>query len=108
VIALWLRAFLLTQLVEIPIYRRALGCGYLAAFGASAITHPLVWLGVVYRLGGLSYLQLAILAELFAWLTEGAYFTFLLKKRRGFLWALVANAASVLVGWLSHRWFGVP
>ena len=43
VLAHWAFAFLFTQVVEIPIYMRGLRVGPVKAFGASAITHPVVW-----------------------------------------------------------------
>ncbi len=104
----WLLAFLFTQLVEIPIYSVALRCSPLVAFGASALTHPVVWFGIFHpRVPG-SYTGKAIVAELFAWLAEAAYFRFAFGMRRAWLWALVANATSVAVGLLSRRLFGAP
>jgi hypothetical protein len=47
-------------------------------------------------------------AELFAWLAEGAYFRLIWKKPRAWRWALVANAASLVLGLLSRRLFGGP
>lgn len=102
----WLSAFVFTQLVEIPIYRRGLRCSYLAAFGASALTHPLVWFGFFHPDLPLSYVTRAIAAELFAWLGEAAFFY--RYGKRALLWSFIANAASVLLGLLSRAWLGVP
>ncbi|HEX2678496.1 MAG TPA: hypothetical protein VHM19_17710 [Polyangiales bacterium] len=103
----WLRAFAFTQLVEIPIYRRTLGAGFWEAFGASAITHPIVWFGFFSPYAPGTYLQRSIAAELFAWLVEAAYFR--ARGRRNALgWALVANGASVGLGLLSRSLFGAP
>ncbi len=98
----WLTAFLITEAVEAPVYL-ALGRGVpllrriLLAFGASAVTHPLLWF-------------------LFDWDTESWWWSFglgeglvvivegMLARLAGFrfpwLVALAANAASVLVGFL--------
>ena len=111
----WLAAFIFTQLIEIPIYFRGLSCSLWAAFGASAITHPIVWFGFFspywrnfYSSGTAFYYSHLVMAELFAWLAEAAYFRFLFKKQRALLWAAIANAASLGLGFLSRYLFGVP
>jgi hypothetical protein len=104
----WLRAFLFTQIVEVPIYVRGLRCSRLAAFGASALTHPVVWLVFFGRFWRADYTTRFASAELFAWLVEAAYFRFLLGKRGALLWSFVANAASVLLGLACRRLFGFP
>jgi hypothetical protein len=104
----WLRAFVFTQLVEMPIYRRAFGSTWLVAFGASALTHPIVWFGVFHPRVPLGYAEKLVLAELFAWLAEAAYFRALLGPRRALAWSLVANAASALLGWGCRALFGLP
>lgn len=103
----WLVAFAFTQLVEVPIYAVALRTRVVTAFGASAITHPIVWF-VIFPFVPLPYLGLALLAEAFAVAAEGAYFWVLLRHRRVWLWSLVANAASCGIGLLSRSWFGAP
>jgi len=108
VIEAWLRAFLFTQLIEVPIYRRGLRCGWLAAFGASAITHPLVWLVFFNPRWQASYGTKLVVAELFAGAAEAAYFHFALERRRAWFWSLCANAASLGLGLLSRRLFGGP
>ena len=104
----WLQAFLFTQIVEVPIYMRTMRCSVWAAFGASAITHPIVWFGFFHRAVPGSYTTKIVAAELFAWLAEAAYFRFAFKRRRALLWALCANAAILGFGMLSRRLFGVP
>ncbi len=104
----WLRAFAFTQLVEIPIYRHAFGCSVLEAFGASALTHPVVWFVFFGPWWHASYLEKAVCAELFAWLAEAAYFRYLHGRRHALWWSLVANAASLGLGLLSRAWFGAP
>lgn len=104
----WLRAFLFTQLVEVPIYVRTLDCSIPVAFGASAITHPVVWFGFFGPWIDADYWTRVIAAELFAWLVEAAYFAFLFREHRALLWAFVANGASASAGFLSRALFGVP
>jgi hypothetical protein len=108
VIAAWLRAFVFTQLVEVPIYMRATRASLPVAFGASALTHPIVWFVFFSPRWNASYETRFVAAELFAWLAEAAYFRFLWKKPRALLWSLCANAASLGLGLLSRHWFGVP
>jgi hypothetical protein len=103
----WLWAFLFTQMVEVPIYAVGLRVGILAAFGASAITHPIVWF-VLFRYLPLPYLWLAVAAEAFAFAVETAYFALLFRRRRAWLWSALANAASFGAGLLSRWLFGMP
>lgn len=104
----WLAAFAFTQLIEVPIYMRGLGCGALAAFGASAITHPIVWFGFFSPRLSAPYAARAVAAELFAWLIEAAYFKLVWRKRRVLLWSLVANGASVGFALVCRWLFGAP
>lgn len=142
-------AFVLTQLVEVPIYvaalRRArgasresasahttasapedggaagppssMGARGAIAFGASLVTHPIVWFvmpGVAVRLytvcaslllGGRALgmmgrtLLYGALAEGFAVLAEALYLR-AFGVRRALAWSVGANAASVVVGTL--------
>jgi len=109
----WLNAFFLTQAVELPIYAMVLASRYgrtwrtlALAFGASAITHPIVWFVVPWRLW--SYWTCYAVAESFAVLTEAVYLVVLgLKPARALAWSLCANAASVAVAELLRRVFGV-
>lgn len=103
----WLTAFLFTQLVEIPIYAVFLRVRLPAAFGASAITHPVVWF-VIFPYVPLPYLGLIALAETFAIVVEAGYFRVLLGRPRVWPWALAANGASFATGLLSRWLFGVP
>jgi hypothetical protein len=108
VVEAWLRAFIFTQLIEVPIYARGLRCGIPAAFGASALTHPIVWFVIFHPRWQAGYGTKLIVAELFAWLAEAAYFRLVWRRPRALLWALVANAASLGLGLLSRRLFGGP
>lgn len=103
----WLTAFVFTQLVEIPIYAVALRVRLPAAFGASAITHPIVWF-VIFPFVPLPYLGSIVLAESFAVVVEAIYFRFLLRRPGVWVWALAANGASFGTGLLSRWLFGVP
>ena len=103
----WLSAFAFTQLVEVPIYRRAFACSFLAAFGASAVTHPIVWFAIFPFLDA-SYVVKTCVAELFAWSVEAAYFAWALRRSRALLVSLLANSASVALGLLSRYFFGAP
>ena len=65
----WWQAFLLTQLVEIPIYlyagRSLPRMNRIAlAFGASAVTHPFVWFAFPWQQW--PYVPTAVAAEFFA------------------------------------------
>jgi hypothetical protein len=114
----WLLAFAFTQIVEVPIYRRALGASFGEAFGASAVTHPIVWLVMMPRtigfsiapfLGDESWQTRAIVMELFAWLAEAAWFGLVFHRRpltRALLWTFVANVVSLFLGFLAQHLFG--
>jgi hypothetical protein len=105
-VAQWAWAFAFTQLVEMPLYRRLLGCSWVAAFGATLLTHPLIWW--VFPYSPFGYLWSVLLAELFAWLVEACYFARAHGIRRALLAALLANAASVICGQISRTLLGVP
>lgn len=102
----WLWAFAFTQLIEMPVYVRRIGCSPLRAFGASALTHPLIWFVFPYLHMG--YIWAVVLMELFAWLGEASYFARPYGVRRSLGTALLANASSCLLGSLSRWLVGVP
>ena len=117
----WLGAFAFTQAVEVPIWAYALAAHrrldrddtpwpfwlcVAVAFGASAITHPVVWF-VFPRWAPGGYVAMVLQAEAFAVLVEAGY-TGLLGLRRPLAWSLVANAASAGLGLLSRATFGWP
>jgi len=120
VLSAWLGAFLFTQAVEVPIYlsalRRAddantraprpLARRLVLAFGASMITHPIVWF-VIPLLPYRHYWEMVLRAEAFAFAVEGIYLG-ALGVQRPFLWSLVANGASVTLGLTSRHLFGWP
>jgi hypothetical protein len=111
----WLVALAFTQVIEVPLYayalrrhaRRPLGlltC-LCVAFLASLITLPVVWF--VMPLLFESYWRMAVAAETFVVLTEGALMR-LCGLRRPWLWSLGVNATSALLGELSRAWLGFP
>lgn len=102
----WAWAFAFTQVVEIPIYRRTLGCVWLRAFGASALTHPVIWLVFPHVRAPYAFVVAGV--ELFAWLAEAAYFTRPYGVRRALVASLLANASSFVLGSISRALFGVP
>ncbi len=113
----WARAFVFTQIVEAPIYRRLLGVRWAAALGASALTHPNVWFVFPWlgRRLDVGYVPMVVAAEVFAWLAEAAFLTQASRAApaaRGWrvvlAGAFAANAASVALGLGSRRLFGVP
>jgi hypothetical protein len=91
----WLWAFLFTQAVEVPIYAVPLRGRPLAGFGASAITHPVVWF--VFPALIHDYLTMAVAAEIFAVAVEAAYLR-AFGVRRALFWSIVANGASLGLG----------
>lgn len=106
VFAAWLRAFAFTQLVEVPIYRYGLRAGVLRAFGASAITHPIVWCIAVYAGAWAPWAVRAAFLEVSVVLVEAIWFGVTYGARRGLAWSLLANGVSFGLGLLAYRWFG--
>lgn len=107
----WLRAFLVTQAVEAPLYRFGYRASLPVALLASAITHPVVWFGFFgpwSPLADLSYAPRVIFAELFAWLVEAAWLAVATRRPHALLWSLAANLASVAMGSLLRALFGFP
>jgi len=103
----WLAAFLLTQLVEVPIYGWALRGRLLVAFTASAITHPIVWF-VIQPLWPGRYYQGVLVAEAFAIAVEAIYLQRAGNLRRAWAWSLGANAASVAASFATRALFHWP
>jgi len=98
-------AFLLTNLVEMPIayaiLRKHEGAGRVAAvvFLANAITVPFVWFVFPALVAG--YLPALILAEIFAFAFEAAAYALAFKntpKRIAIMAAVAANFLSLFVG----------
>jgi hypothetical protein len=104
----WLRAFLLTCVIEIPIVAvgtrssgHALGRRLLVAVCAQVLTHPFVWF-VFPELpvdAGVAFTS----SELYAWLGESAFYALLLRGiglARAAGLSGVANALSLAAGLL--------
>ena len=104
----WFRAFVFTQIVEVPIYRRAFGCGFWEAFGASTLTHPVVWMLNAINPWHVAWGWRALALETFAWLAEAAYFHWLFGRPRAVRWSLAANALSFSLGLACWYAFGFP
>jgi hypothetical protein len=105
--AAWFWAFLFTELVEVPIYGFGLRVSVPAAFGASAITHPLLWF-LLFPYLPLPYAGLLVAGEAFAVTVEALYFSVLFHRPRALRWSLAANAASLAAGLVSRWCFGWP
>lgn len=113
VLWLWARAFVFTQVVEAPIYRRMLGTSWGRSLAPTALTHPFVWFAFppLGRALGLSYWGMVGLAELFAWLAEAAFLATTKPKvpmKKALLVSLIANGASVALGLVCRELFGAP
>lgn len=105
----WLGAFVATQLLEMPIHARALrprgrAHAWSAAFMASALTHPFVYLSYPALAHRLGWAPALLLVEGFAVVVEAAWLR-RLGARDALLWALVANATSVAIAaWVRALW----
>lgn len=108
----WLLAFVFTQVVEVPVYRRTLGVSAFQAFGASLLTHPMVWFVLCSPLWNVSWGVRVAIAEFFAWLMEAAYFQWIVRAHGGLTkmvsFTFVGNALSCGLGLLCHHFFGTP
>jgi hypothetical protein len=120
----WLWAFLFTQAVEVPIYVLGLRARPIEAFGATALTHPIVWFVIppVFEQLYLAllaphpslrlaeeprYWTMVVVAEVFAIVTEALYMR-ALGREKTLRWSLAANLTSVTLGLLSRSMFGYP
>jgi hypothetical protein len=120
-------AFAITQAVECPVYARGFGLSPRVAFGASAITHPIVCFVIPYvweklylmavtarpglTLGADAYfIGYGVIAESFAILVEALYLMrwARLGPRSAAIASLTANAASGIVGLVCSSLFGWP
>ncbi|UQA62699.1 hypothetical protein [Polyangium aurulentum] len=120
----WLWAFLFTQAVEMPIYMLGLRVRPIEAFGASALTHPIVWFVIpplferIYlallaphpslRLAqGPRYWTMVVIAEAFAIGAEALYMR-AIGREKTLRWSFAANLASVTLGLICRSLFGYP
>jgi hypothetical protein len=109
----WARAFAFTQIVEAPIYRRALRVAWWRALAPSALTHPFVWFAspLLSSALGLGWTLAMTLAEVFAWIVEAAFFVVTrprVRWRRAVFASLGANGGSLVLGLTIRAVFGVP
>ena len=102
----WWAAFALTQGIEIPIYllgtrQAGLSWGWrlAVAFGASALTHPIVWFVLKALEDPLGFWGYFIVAESFAVGAEALYL-WGFDIERPLVLALAANGTSASVGLL--------
>jgi hypothetical protein len=109
----WVAAFVFTQIIEMPIYAWALrervrhpAARAAAAFGPSALTHPVVWF-VIPHLIAHPYLAYLAVAETFAVVVEAIYVR-AFGVRRALLCSLAANGASVAMAMITRRLFHFP
>jgi hypothetical protein len=106
----WAAAFAFTQAVETPVYAIALRnknrpVRLAIAFGASLLTHPIVWM--VVRAGSADeYWQRTVIAELFAVFFEAGYLR-LFAVPGALAWSVVANASSMGLGLLVRSVWGI-
>ena len=114
-IHLWIQAFAFTQAIEIPVYTLFLRMRtklswwecVLFAFGASALTHPLVWFAIPWKHYPFEFMY--ITAELFAFGTEAIYLKLLgISWKRALMWSFLANLASAGLGEASRYFLGWP
>ncbi len=112
----WIVAFAFTQVVEIPLWvlalerwgtpRRDVSARAAIAFGASALTHPIVWF-VFPRIVPFGYFAMVAAAETFAVVAEAIYMR-AFGLRYAILWSLLINGASAGLGFACRRAFGWP
>lgn len=107
----WALAFVLTQVVEMPIYRALAPVRWARAFSLSLVTHPVVWyvFPPLCEAAGLSWGQMIWLAEAFAYLVEAAMLRgYGVRWPRAIAVSCLANTASVVAGELTRSWWGIP
>lgn len=101
----WPIAFALTQVLEMPVYwwgtrssELSVGQRLAAGFGASALTHPILWFVLYPTLAGpLGYWTFFVVGEALVVIVEALYLRAFGVRRPGLL-ALGANAFSAGVG----------
>ena len=100
----WIEAFLLTQVVEVPLYawllrRRGMLWGAALGLCATAITHPIVWLSYGALQPEIGYWTFVVVAELLVWITESLLLWAAgVSRTRALVSLLLANAASFSAG----------
>jgi hypothetical protein len=114
----WLRAFLFTQMVEVPVWRWSAQLRYRDAFALSCVTHPFVWFAFpLLALLGVPYLASSALSEVFAWSVEAVLALRWANKitrlsgsprKRALFASFVANGASLGLGELCRALWAWP
>ncbi|MFK7990686.1 MAG: hypothetical protein AB8I08_31980 [Sandaracinaceae bacterium] len=113
----WVSAFLLTQVIELVVHAHAPGLvlplrGRLAVgFGASAITHPMVWFVIPPVVSALmnadrdtEWWTAIAVAETFAFTAEALWlWMFGVRAKHALFTSLVANGASFGMGLFCYR-----
>ena len=95
----WKLAFLITLLIEMPIYflfmkvKASVHEKIFLSFAPTGITHPLLWFLVPW--GEYDYSMLVVTGELAVFLIEGLYLK-MMRVENPFLIALIANLISCL------------
>ena len=95
----WLKLFILAQLIELPIYYKLIEAHnvkkLLLGFGASAITHPLLWFMMPWD--SAPFLLLLVIGEAAVFIVEGIFLkSFGIKNP--FYISTLANSASMITG----------
>ncbi len=103
----WLLAFVVTQLIEAPMYRFGAKCTWPTALLASAITHPFVWFAFPLLERGVGYWPMVACAEAFAVGLEAGWLRFH-RVPKALAWSFAANAASVAIGLAMRECLGFP
>lgn len=116
----WVRAFLLTQIIEVPLYTAALGLGPLwrlrraegwalwqrlgVAFLCSLVTHPVVWFVFPRLVDAYSqYERMVVLAESFAVVVEaGILWRFGIRVPAALGASFLINMTSMSAGFVFH------
>lgn len=111
----WLIAFTLTQVVEMGVYMNVPGPDRPAkarvaiAFGASAITHPIVWyvIAPLYHPLHLDWWTIVAVAEAYAFLVEAIWlWLFDYRLRTAILASATANGLSFTIGLFCYEVLG--
>ncbi len=111
----WLIAFVLTQVVEMGVYANVPGAArplrerLAIAFGASGITHPIVWFVIAPLYGPLhlDWWTVVAIAEVFAFVVEGIWLAlFGHRVLVAFAASLVANGLSFTIGLFCYEVLG--
>jgi hypothetical protein len=107
----WLAAFAFTQAVETPIYavalrNRTFPMRLAVGFGASLLSHPLVWIWVSAASAD-AYWEAVVVSEIAAVLAEAAYLR-ISAVSSALVWSAFANSASAGLGLLARSLWGVP